>query len=265
MGRGGQSVDWQGWFGIMADALGRRSELESNLRRVNDRIDRAIAACGRADRPALIVVTKFFPAQDVVLLSELGVRDVGENRDQEAAAKAEAVSDPRLHWHFIGQLQTNKARSVVNYSHSVHSVDRPSLVDALEKAMLRRAEAAGQPSQDSPDAGQPLLDCYVQVNLSEDTSGRGGASPDEVFDVCARIERAAHLRLAGVMAVAPLGGDAREAFGRLAEISAGVVARYPHATGISAGMSGDLEEAIEAGATHLRVGSDVLGARPGLG
>lgn len=243
----------------MADAAARRAELELNLRKVNDRIDAALSACSRTDRPALIVVTKFFPAQDVALLSGLGVRDVGENRDQEAAAKAAEVSDSRLRWHFIGQLQTNKARSVVGYADSVHSVDRISLVDALEKAMARRMEQQGPEPRTS-------LNCYVQVNLSaRDTGSRGGAQPSAVLEVAQKIDDAGHLNLAGVMAVAPLGEDPRDAFARLAEISAGVVARHPGARGISAGMSGDLEHAIAAGATHLRVGSDVLGARPPVG
>jgi pyridoxal phosphate enzyme (YggS family) len=251
----------------MTDASGRRSELESNLRQVNDRIDDAMAACGRSDRPTLIVVTKFFPPSDVALLSELGVRDVGENRDQEAAAKAVQVSDPQMRWHFIGQLQTNKARSVVDYAHSVHSVDRTSLVSALEKSMARRAEHSVTSDERSAGGVHPaLLDCYVQVNLAQaDGAGRGGASPSDVLEVAARIDDAGYLRLAGVMAVAPLGEDPHAAFSRLADISADVVARYPEATGISAGMSGDLEQAIAAGATHLRVGSDVLGARPPVG
>jgi pyridoxal phosphate enzyme (YggS family) len=261
---------WDVWRdlcgGIMTDASGRRSELEANLRRVNDRIDDAMAACGRSDRPTLIVVTKFFPPSDVAFLSGLGVRDVGENRDQEAAAKAGQVSDPQMRWHFIGQLQTNKARSVVGYAHSVHSVDRIPLVSALEKSMARRAEHSGSAGQGATGVHTALLDCYVQVNLSlADGSGRGGAAPSDVLEVAASIDDAGHLRLAGVMAVAPLGEDPRAAFSRLADISADVVARYPEATGISAGMSGDLEQAIAAGATHLRVGSDVLGARPPVG
>lgn len=246
----------------MTDSTGRRAALEANLRRVNDRIDDAMAACGRTVRPTLIVVTKFFPPADVMKLSELGVRDVGENRDQEAAAKAGVVSDQLLRWHFIGQLQTNKARSVVGYAHSVHSVDRTSLVDALDKAMVRRAEQTAQAGERSAQVHTALLDCYVQVNLSVDDAGRGGARPSDVLEVAARINDAGHLRMAGVMTVAPLGGDPRAAFSRLADVSADVVARYPDASGISAGMSGDLEHAIAAGATHLRVGSDVLGARP---
>ncbi|GAB3539928.1 YggS family pyridoxal phosphate-dependent enzyme [Arthrobacter tecti] len=239
----------------------RRAELAVNLGRVSARIDEALAATDRAGRPTLIVVTKFFPASDVGLLTSLGVKDVGENRDQEAAAKA-AEADPRLRWHFIGQLQTNKARSVVAYAHSVHSVDRISLVNALEKAVAKEQERRAE-------TGKPAripLECYVQVNLADNpTGGRGGAVPSEVPELADRIDDAGHLRLAGVMAVAPLGADPRGAFERLAAISADVVARHPEARAISAGMSGDLEHAIAAGATHLRVGSDVLGARPPLG
>lgn len=245
--------------------MGRHAELEANLRRVNKRIDDAMAACGRTDRPNLIVVTKFFPPGDVVLLSELGVRDVGENRDQEAAAKAREIPDSELRWHFIGQLQSNKVRSVVSYAHSVHSVDRNSLAIALEKAMARHSEHSDQVKEESTGNRPALLDCFVQVNLSAEDAGRGGAQPSDALEVAARIHDAGHLRLAGVMAVAPLHGDPRDAFNRLADISSELVSRYPAANSISAGMSGDLEHAIAAGATHLRVGSDVLGARPPVG
>ncbi|WP_299164988.1 YggS family pyridoxal phosphate-dependent enzyme [uncultured Arthrobacter sp.] len=243
---------------------GRLGVLEANLRQVNNRIDEAMAACGRRDRPTLIVVTKFFPPEDVMLLSRLGIRDVGENRDQEAAAKAEAVSSAELRWHFIGQLQTNKARSVVGYAHAVHSVDRTSLVSALEKAM-RRANRPPAIESVGTVARSAVLDCFVQVNLSVEDRGRGGARPSDVLEVAAAIHAADGLRLAGVMAVAPLDEDPREAFSRLTDISTDVVAQYPDARGISAGMSGDLEQAIAAGATHLRVGSDILGARPPVG
>ncbi|KRF06135.1 alanine racemase [Arthrobacter sp. Soil782] len=249
----------------MPDTTGRRAELEANLRRVNKRIDDAIAACGGRNRPTLIVVTKFFPPEDLLLLRELGVRDVGENRDQEAAVKAREVPDPELRWHFIGQLQTNKARSVAGYAHSVHSVDRSSLVRALEKAMAGRAEHPNSSAGGTRRGRPAVLDCFVQVNLSAEGTGRGGAHPSDALEVAARIHDSNHLRLAGVMAVAPLGGDPREAFSRLADLSSELVSRYPAASGISAGMSGDLEHAVAAGATHLRIGSDVLGARPPVG
>ncbi|WP_081746478.1 YggS family pyridoxal phosphate-dependent enzyme [Arthrobacter sp. H5] len=246
----------------MSGGAERTRELTDNLAAVRGRIESAVTASGRAETPRLIVVTKFFPLQDVQILASQGVRDVGENRDQEAAPKAEQAAALDLRWHFVGQLQSNKARSVVRYAHAVHSVDRPSLVAALEKAMAAEA-------QDRASRGMPLraeLECFIQVDLADgDTDrGRGGAKPEETAGLAARIEAAAGLRPAGVMAVAPLGADPAHAFSELARISADLVHQFPEATGISAGMSADLEAAVAAGATHLRIGSDVLGARPPL-
>ncbi|WP_312856811.1 YggS family pyridoxal phosphate enzyme [Arthrobacter mobilis] len=250
----------------------RKAELAANLQQVRARIDRA--AAGRTV-PELIVVTKYFPASDVAALAELGVRDVGENRDQEASAKAAELSAQAgspaadLRWHFIGQLQTNKAKSVVRYAHAVHSVDRAPLVAALSKAMLAEQERRR-------DAGLPAradLVCLVQVDLENRPShdrprsapGRGGASPDEVPGLAGLIDAADGLVLGGLMAVAPLGADPAEAFGRLAGYAGELRRSHPGATMMSAGMSQDLEAAVAAGATHLRVGSDVLGDRPAVG
>ncbi|WP_287931687.1 YggS family pyridoxal phosphate-dependent enzyme [Arthrobacter sp.] len=242
----------------------RTSQLADNLASVNARIRRAADAAGRPDVPALIVVTKFHPAADVTLLRGLGVADVGENRDQEAAAKAAAVADPALRWHFIGQLQGNKAKSVVQYAHSVHSVDRASLVAALGRAV------AVQQDRD----GRAPLECFIQVDLSQSgrsggergagPGGRGGAAPSDVPALADAVADTPGLSLAGVMAVAPLGTDPAAAFALLARVSAALVAQHPGAAAISAGMSQDLEQAIAAGATHLRVGSDILGPRPAV-
>ncbi|WP_299442341.1 YggS family pyridoxal phosphate-dependent enzyme [uncultured Phycicoccus sp.] len=225
---------------------GRRDELAERLGAVRARIDMAMSAAGRTDDVTLVVVTKFFPAADVDTLAELGVTDIGENRDQEASAKvAELAHRDRLTVHFIGQLQTKKAGGVVRYADVVHSLDRPKLALALDRA----AERAGRP-----------LDVLVQVGL--DTSGgRGGVAPD---DVAALAEVAAgldHLRLRGLMAVAPLGEPARPAFARLRELSERLRTDHPAATWLSAGMSADLEDAVAEGATHLRVGSAILGSR----
>ncbi|WP_245933491.1 YggS family pyridoxal phosphate enzyme [Arthrobacter livingstonensis] len=253
--------------------------LRENLAAVKVRIGLAAEAAGRraGALPALVVVTKFHPAADVVLLRGLGVGDVGENRDQEAAAKAAEVADASLRWHFIGQLQSNKAKSVVRYAHSVHSVDRAALVTALGRAM-----ATQQDLDDRPD-----LACYIQVDLSQaaprsagggtavfgtagqgeamgEQDARGGAAPSDVLRLAALVAGTPGLSLAGVMAVAPLGADPVPAFELLSRISAAVVREHPGATGISAGMSHDLEAAIAAGATHLRVGSDILGPRPAV-
>jgi len=238
----------------------RTAELARRLAAVRARIAAAAETAGRAGRlPALIVVTKFHPAGDIRRLAALGIRDVGENRDQEAAAKAVELADLGLTWHFVGQLQTKKAKSVARYASAVHSVDRPQLVDALAKAVRNEMEAAGR----AP------LDCFIQVNLEDhaddDGTHRGGAAPADVPLLAERIAGSEGLNLAGVMAVAPLGAPPEPAFEKLAGISARLAAAYPSATAISAGMSQDLEAAIKFGATHLRIGSDILGSRPAVG
>lgn len=232
--------------------MSRRDELAAGLATVEDRIAAACAAAGRQRAElTLIVVTKTWPATDVRLLAELGVRDVGEARDQEAAPKAAECTGLGLRWHFLGQLQTNKARSVVGYADWIHSVDRPRLITALDEAATR----AGRTPR-----------CLLQVNLDEqaasDDAGRGGAAPADVPALADALAAAPGLELAGLMAVAPLGADPARAFDRLAALAASLRSAHPQATVISAGMSGDLEAAVAAGATHLRVGTAVLGSRP---
>lgn len=227
----------------------RREQIEAGIREVRTRIAAACAAAGRApDEIILIAVTKTFPASDVRLLAGLGITEVGENRDQEAAPKAAACADLPLTWHFVGRLQTNKARSVVEYADVVHSVDRARLVPALSAAAVR--------------AGRSLR-CLVQVSLDGDVA-RGGALAEDVPGLVEALAEAEGLAPAGVMAVAPLGADPRAAFGLLAEVAATVRAAHPGATVISAGMSGDLEQAIESGATHVRVGTALLGGRQAI-
>ncbi|GGJ20111.1 YggS family pyridoxal phosphate-dependent enzyme [Paenarthrobacter histidinolovorans] len=238
------------------DGDARAAELAGRLLAVRHRIEAATVAAARSDAPRLIVVTKFHPAGDVRRLAALGITDVGENRDQEAAAKAAGLTDLDVRWHFIGQLQSNKAKSVANYASSVQSIDRPQLVDALAKAVAREQDATGRAD----------LDCFIQVSLDNDAGAhRGGAAPAVVGDLAARIETAAGLRLCGLMAVAPLGSDPEEAFADLSRISAALRVDHPSATAISAGMSQDLEAAVKFGATHLRIGSDILGSRPAVG
>ncbi|MEV0426737.1 YggS family pyridoxal phosphate-dependent enzyme [Micromonospora sp. NPDC050495] len=236
----------------------RRAELAAGLAQVRARIADACAAAGR-DRGevTLIAVTKTYPAGDVVALTRLGVTDVGENRDQEAAPKAAeaAAAGATPRWHFIGQLQRNKARSVVRYADVVQSVGSVRLAAALD--------AAAAAVRDRP------LDVLVQVSIDGDPA-RGGAlpgagDPDRGLDpVAEAVAGSAGLRLAGLMAVAPLGWEPERAFARLAEVAERFRAGHPGATVLSAGMSGDLESAIGYGATHVRVGSALLGMRPTL-
>ena len=236
----------------------RRDELAANLAKVEERIAAACAAAGRKrDEVTLIVVTKTYPASDVRTLAELGVRHVAENRDQDAAPKAAECADLPLSWHFVGQLQTNKVRSVVGYADVVQSVDRARLVTALSK----EAERSGRE-----------LGCLIQVALDAGVSGRGergGVGPGGVGELADLVAASPALRLDGLMTVAPLTGEyagrQQEAFGRLMDLSTDLRRAHPAANMVSAGMSADLEQAVAAGATHVRVGTAVLGVRPRLG
>ena len=224
----------------------RRDELAARLTAVRERISAACAAAGRKPQDvSLVAVTKTFPASDVRLLSGLGVRDFGENRDAEAAPKAAQCADLDLVWHFVGQLQTNKAASVARYATFVHSVDRLRLVRALGVA-ARRAER--------------VIECLIEVSLDGDPA-RGGALAGEVPGLAEALMAEAGLVLAGVMAIAPLGMPPADAFARLRDSAEVVRTVRPAATVISAGMSGDLEAAIAAGATHVRIGTALLGDR----
>ncbi|MDN3259119.1 YggS family pyridoxal phosphate-dependent enzyme [Streptomyces sp. CSDS2] len=236
----------------------RKTELAANLAKVEERIAAACAAAGRKrEEVTLIVVTKTHPASDVRMLSELGVRHVAENRDQEAAPKAAACADLSLKWHFVGQLQTNKVRSVVGYADVVQSVDRARLVTALSKEAVRAEREVG---------------CLLQVALDAGASGRGdrgGVGPGGIEELADLVAGAPGLRLDGLMTVAPLTGEyaGREqaAFERLMDLSTDLRRAHPAATMVSAGMSADLEQAVAAGATHVRIGTAVLGVRPRLG
>ena len=224
----------------------RRDELATRLAAVRERIDAACEAAGRKSQEVtLIAVTKTFPASDVRLLNGLGVTDFGENRDAEAAPKAAQCADLDLVWHFIGQLQTNKAASVARYASFVHSVDRLRLIHALGAA----ARQAGR-----------IIQCLIEVSLDGDPA-RGGAPAGLVPGLAEALMAEAGLVLAGVMAIAPLGVPPADAFAGLRDSSAVVRAARPAATVISAGMSGDLEAAIAAGATHVRIGTALLGDR----
>ena len=236
----------------------RLAELAANLVAVRASIADACAEAGRDPAEVVLVaVTKTFPVPDIIGLAGLGQIDIGENKDQEAAPKvAECdAAGLALRWHFVGQLQVNKVASVARYAYMVHSVDRARLVTALG----RRASEAGR-----------VVRCLIQVSLDADADasagpggavGRGGAPPAEVIGLAAQIAATDGLELAGVMAVAPLGQPARPAYERLREIAGAVRSGYPQAQVISAGMSGDLREAIAEGATHVRIGTALLGGR----
>lgn len=223
--------------------------LAERLTEAQQRISAAASGCGRqADDINLIVVTKNHPTQLVFDLLKLGVRDFGENRDQEAAPKAAEVranSTIEHRWHFIGQLQSNKVKSVVNYASSVHSLDRQSLLDSLGKATVER---------------ELPLDVFIQLNLTDD-EGRGGIQPSNLLSFAENVLMHPGLNLVGVMGVAALDNNLDRDFGAIRSASESLKTLKPDAALISAGMSEDFETAIAYGATHLRIGSAITGKR----
>jgi pyridoxal phosphate enzyme (YggS family) len=225
--------------------------LAGRLEAVRVGVAEAIADAGRRpDDLTLIVVTKFHPQSVVRELHTLGIRDFGENRHQDAAPKAAAVSDLDLTWHFVGQLQSKKTRAVLEYARVIHSVDRSSVVNAINAA--------------TADGSAPPVEAFIQLNLTDD-SGRGGVDPADVESLAERVLESGRIRLLGVMAVAPLGAEPREAFTTVRAASDRVRALEPHATALSMGMSADYREAILEGATHLRIGTAITGNRPDPG
>lgn len=225
----------------------RAEELAAALQHVESRLTAACTAAGRArDEVTLVAVSKTWPATDVAQLAALGVRDFGENTDQEARGKLAAARD--VNWHFVGRLQTNKCRSVASYAELVHSADRRRVITALGQGAER--------------AGRSVSVC-VQVSL-DGSAARGGALPTDVPELAEQLAGTPGLRLAGLMAVAPAAAEPAEAFARLFDIAQRLRRDHPTARVISAGMSGDLEPAIAAGATHVRVGTALFGGRPPL-
>jgi len=220
-----------------------KDSLENRLNHVRGEIEVAARSVGRAaDELTLIVVTKFHPTSLIRELESMGVTNIGENRHQEAAQKFDELGDLELTWHFIGQLQTKKARQVARYADVIHGIDRTGLVDAL-------------------DGIDRKVDCFIQVNLTDDV-GRGGVEPENLLELTERVLESSTLNLLGVMAVAPLDEPPRPAFARLRDYSDRVQTIAPWATRISAGMTLDFADAIAEGATHLRIGSAITGNRP---
>lgn len=229
----------------------RHHQLAASLETTRGRI---AAACAESDRDpsdvTLVVVTKFFPASDVRILADLGVTDVAENRHQEAVEKAAECADLALRWHFVGGLQSNKAAAVTSYADVVQSVDRGKLVGPLSRGAAERSR---------------VLDVLLQVSLDPPGADhRAGAAPADLAALAERVAGAESLRLRGLMAVAPLGEEPAAAFDRLAAAHHALLVEHPDATWLSAGMTGDLEAAVVRGATHVRVGSGVLGSRPAV-
>ena len=224
----------------------RKTEIAKNLADLNLRI---ATACEQSNRNpseiTTIAITKTWPTSDIEILYDLGLRNFGESKDQEAFKKFEELSDRNIEWHFVGQIQSNKINHIASYADFVHSVDRIKIVENFENALSKNGRK---------------INALIQVSLDGDES-RGGVYPDEISAIAKAISNSVHLNLGGLMAVAPLTQSAEVAFSKLAEIAADFQKEFPSAQMISAGMSEDLEIAIKYGATHLRIGSDLLGKR----
>ena len=222
----------------------RREELSENLGAIRSRISVAAQNSGRStEEITLIVVTKTFPAADAQILYELGVRDFGENRDQEASIKSTGLPDD-CRWHFQGQIQSNKLKSIANWADVLHSIDDLAHARKLDSLL----------SQDSKK------DIFIQVSL-DSLPNRGGVLPELISEFLDEVSAFSNLNVRGLMAVAPLDEEPVRAFLRLKELSDRVVKEHPEAREISAGMSNDFEAAISQGATHIRIGSQILGVR----
>jgi len=234
----------------------RRAELAERLAAVRQRIADACAAAGRgADEVTLMAVTKTVAAADVAALLDLGLDLLGENRVQEATRKVEAVAalrpDARPRWHLIGGLQRNKARAVTRWAEQVESVDSARLADALDAAVRRTADTGGR---------EPSLSVLIQYSVDGDPA-RGGVPRSDLLGLAEHVAGCAGLRLAGLMAVAPLDADLEAAFADIAAAAAALRAEHPGAATLSAGMSGDLEIAIRHGCDVVRVGTALVGER----
>lgn len=222
----------------------RVDELRLGLEATRERVEHACQQAGRSiNDVTVVVVTKTYPVSDVEILQELGVTDVGENKDQEAGPKRAQMTHPGLRWHAVGQVQSNKAKSVAQWADVVHSVDRVSLVQAFDRVVVPNP-----------------IQAFIQVSLDGDPA-RGGCLMTDLGAVAEQVARSSALSLVGVMAVAPLGVEPSRAFGDLLTISERLQGDFPQAAWISAGMTQDFEAAIAAGATHVRIGSAILGNR----
>ena len=225
-------------------SLDRKAEIAANLNKVKERIAGASAKVGRDPADIqLIAVTKTFPISDLQYLYELGVRDFGENRDQEASGKVGQLPAD-INWHFQGQIQSNKLKSITSWASYIHSIDQ-----------LKYAKMV------SEFAGDQRKSIFLQVSLDQVPESRGGVDPVKLVELANGITQFTNLNLMGLMAVAPLEENTDQAFSRLAQIHSNFKESFPTAKYLSAGMSGDYETAILHGATHLRIGSSILGNR----
>ena len=224
--------------------MSRKDQILSNLESVKEKISAAAQEAGRAPSEiTLIAVTKTFPVSDLEILHELGVRNFGENRDQEAAPKV-GVLPADITWHFQGGIQSNKLKSISNWASVIHSVDKFKYAQMISQFSVGKTK-----------------EIFIQVSLDTLPQSREGVDPADLMQLAEQIMSLPNLEVNGLMAVAPLDQPTEQAFVRLQQIQQKFIQLYPAASSLSSGMSGDYELAISLGATHVRIGSSILGNR----
>ena len=224
--------------------MSRVDEITANLEKVNEQIKLAAASANRlSDDITLVAVTKTFPVSDIEILYSLGIRDFGENRDQEASEKV-GLLPMDVRWHFQGQIQSNKLKSITSWASYIHSVDQ------LRYAQMISDYSAGNK--------KPI---FMQVSLDKLPQSRSGVNPSDLLELAGAISALPGIRLQGLMAVAPVNSPAEQAFAELEDIRSDFLSTFPDAKSLSIGMSGDYQIAIKYGATHIRIGSSILGIR----
>jgi pyridoxal phosphate enzyme (YggS family) len=224
--------------------MSRKDQILSNLESVKEKISAAAQEAGRAPSEiTLIAVTKTFPVSDLEILYELGVRNFGENRDQEAAPKVSALPAD-ITWHFQGGIQSNKLKSISNWASVIHSVDKFKYAQMISQFSVGKTK-----------------EIFIQVSLDTLPQSREGVDPADLMQLAEQIMSLPNLEVKGLMAVAPLDQPTEQAFVRLQQIQQKFIQLYPAASSLSSGMSGDYELAISLGATHVRIGSSILGNR----
>ncbi len=224
--------------------MNRIDEISANLKKVNEHIKLAAEEANRStDVITLIAVTKTFPVSDIEILYSLGMREFGENRDQEASEKVGLLPND-VKWHFQGQIQSNKLKSITSWASYIHSVDQ------LKYAQIISSHSGGEEKS-----------IFIQVSLDKPPQSRSGVNPSDLIELAGAISQLPGISLQGLMAVAPVHAPAEGAFAELATIRSEFSRTFPAAKSLSIGMSGDYQIAIKYGATHVRIGSSILGIR----
>jgi len=224
--------------------MNRIDEIRTNLEKVNEQIKLAATKANRlSDEITLVVVTKTFPVSDIEILYSLGIREFGENRDQEGSGKVGLLPDD-VKWHFQGQIQSNKLKSITSWASYIHSVDQ------LKYAQMISEFSSGKE--------KPI---FIQVSLDKPPQSRSGVNPSDLLELAGAVSELPGISLQGLMAVAPVNSPAEDAFAELADIRSDFLRTFPDAKFLSIGMSGDYQIAIKYGATHIRIGSSILGIR----